>query len=546
ITTADSLYSGVWAHAYIPAGADGTNSASSERTVPARTETRTRTLGSNKYNFKTTYGETAVIAKASKTGVLGSAEAFSEGSAKSLALDTAADRGIVAGYAQLVAYAAHSGTGTAEASATGSAEYDTMMSAGQIDASGSVEGSVALNVENNYGGSVKGTAWKGSYSSASSEIASTEGTFSQSFEYLYLNSGRNALSAKSDIIGTVAGGTTASGFYALAGTAKFGNTQSSATGDLSGSATTYKLGDAITPGSLDLFPLPDYATQYNSIAGTERGSSGDIWAQSVATLKASAMLISQCEVTTLPGSPATQKSSAETESMTSAGVTRTLADANEAFGASYIDNGALSSSANTASAAGGSPITLASVGLDTIFMGSGAHLISRLTGSHPASAADLQIHAINTATGAPTSTGSVTILGTANPATANSMVKAVGPAFSTTGTSADATGSYLTAMNLDGTSLHTKDTTAGSAFTSDSKMIATDIDEINVWSWIDGSDPRTHAESAYGVTPYVSTPVYASSPLGPAGTTTGPTTTGSADATTRSVDTIFSSRIEYP
>lgn len=545
---AESLYSGVWAHAYVPTGAEGANSASSERTVPARTDTRTPTLGSNEYNLMNAYGETTVIAKASKIGVLGSAESFSEVSALSFAGDGgAANQGTVIGDAQLIAYVTHSGTGTADASAAGSATYDAMMYAGQIDASGSASGSVALNVENNYGGSVTGAAWKGSTSAASTVDPSNENAASQSFEYLYLTSGRNALSAKSDIVGTVSGDTSASGFYALPTTAKFGNTESSATGDLSGTATTYKLGDEIKPESVHIPPSGLLASQYKSIDAGEKGTSGDLYGKffgAGAPSSASSYLLSYSFVI---ASQTGQLSHVIAESMTSAGVTRTLADTNVAYGASYIDNGALSASANTASVAAGSPITLASASLDTIFMGSGAHLASRPTGAKPASASHLVIAAANEATDT-SSDGEVAIYGHNTPATpgiADSAVKAVGPIFSATGTSDDATGSYLTAMNIDGTSMHTKGTAAGSVFTSDSKIIASDIDEINIWSWIDGSDPRTHAESKYGLYPYVATPVYTSDPAGTAGVTSGPTVTPGATTTSRSVDSVFESRIAY-
>ncbi|HWQ19773.1 MAG TPA: hypothetical protein VN455_08345, partial [Methanotrichaceae archaeon] len=506
-TTTDSLYSGVWAHAYVPIETAGINFASSERTVPARTETRTPTLGSNKYNLVNAYGETTVIAKASKTGVLGSGEAFSEASALSLAGDAGAtNQGEVSGDVQLVVYATHSGTGTAEASATGSASYDSMMSAGQVDASGSVDGSVALNIENNYGGSVKGAAWEGSQSFASSSVPSSEEIASMSFEYLSLTSGRNALSTKSDIQGNIAGDTTASGFYAITGTpGRYGNIDSSASGDLSGIATTYKLGDSIIPEKMHYYPYalaPGLlATQYAGIATNEKGSTGDLHGKFLdEESPASAFLLSAAFI--YP-SDTSQESDAWAESMTSAGVTRTLADTNEAYGASYIDNGALSATANTASVAGGSPITLASASLDTIFMGSGAHLVSRLTGANPASTADLTMHSYDEATDAPGSSGLVEIVGAATPSTGtgDSAAKATDPSYSPTGTSDDATGSYLTAMNIDGTALHTKDTAAGSMFTSDSKMIASDIDEINIWSWIAGSDPRTHAESKYGQYP---------------------------------------------
>jgi len=541
--TGVQLYAGAWAHAYVPAGTEGTNTAESERTVPARTESRrfsNPTANGHTYDLTSSYGTTTVIAKASKTGILGSAEAFSEVSALSSVQDTAgtSPSGYVGGNAQLVAYATHSGTGTAEASATGSATYDAMMSSGQIDASGSVSGSAAINIDNNYGGSVKGTAWKGSLSFASSAIPNAEGTASQSFEYLYLTSERNALSDKSDILGTVAGDTTASGFYALAETDKFGNTASSATGDLSGTATTYKPGDSIAPDAIHMLAMP-LATQYNSIKGTEKALAGDIWVQSFGRGKGSAMLISQGRVITIPGAPLTQCSYADTESMTSAGVTRTLADTNDASGASYIDNGTISASANTASVTGGSLITLASAGAENIFMGSGAHLVSRLTGANPASAADLQIHALNRATSASASAGSVYIHGNANPAVGNSIVKAVGPAFSTTGTSRDATGSYLTASKIDGTAVHVTDTT----FTAASNLIADDIDNINIWSWISGADPIPHAESSTGLAPLVSTPDYTSDPVGVAGVTEGPIVTSGATATSRSIDTVFRSTI---
>jgi|GEM_PF-6517110 len=39
-------------------------------------------------------------------------------------------------------------------------------------------------------------------------------------------------------------------------------------------------------------------------------------------------------------------------------------------------------------------------------------------------------------------------------------------------------------------------------------LVADVISEINIWSWIVGDDPRAHAESNYGFTPFISTPVY--------------------------------------
>ncbi|HWQ18693.1 MAG TPA: hypothetical protein VN455_02875, partial [Methanotrichaceae archaeon] len=124
----------------------------------------------------------------------------------------------------------------------------------------------------------------------------------------------------------------------------------------------------------------------------------------------------------------------------------------------------------------------------------------------------------------------------------NSTMKVVGPAYSSSGTSNDATGSYLTAKNIAGTSLHD----INGVFTYPPSTLSTDIDEVNIWSWIDGSDPRTHVESAYGLTPYVATPNYAAYPaMTAAGVTTGPKLIGSTTATTRSVDVVFISWIEY-
>jgi len=553
----DVLYSGVWAHAYVPSGTSGTNSAESLRTVPARKETRTWTPSVGKsYTLTNNYGETTVVAKASKTGVLGSAEAFSEVSSLSSATDTVttATTGTVGGYSQLAAYVSHSGTGTAEASASGSADYAALLKTGEIQASGSVSGSVALNAENNYGGTVTGAAWKASSSGASSAVADTETTYSESFEYLSLTSGRNALSAKSDILGTVAGDTSGSGFYALAGSpGKYGNTESSTTGDLSSTATTYKLGDSITPGSINKIPIAGVALGTKLDTAASKGIVGNLWTNflGAAAPTASAYLISKGTVaTSIAGLVKTHTSEATTDAFTSAGVTRTLADTNVVYGASYIDNGAVSASADTASAPGASPITIASSSMDTIFMGSGAHLISRLTGATPQSTADLSIVSTSSATsgvGTSTSTGSVLINGDADKATprANTLVRAVGPSYSSTGTSDDATGSYLTALNIDGTATHAKDATAG--FNSRSTLVASDIDEVNIWSWIDGSDPRTHAESAYGLTPFVSAPTYTISPSTLTnGITSGPTAIGAADATSRSVDSIFSSDVHFP
>lgn len=140
----------------------------------------------------------------------------------------------------------------------------------------------------------------------------------------------------------------------------------------------------------------------------------------------------------------------------------------------------------------------------------------------------------------------MTVTGNADPAGyANSVTKAVGPNYSPSGTSNDATGSYLTALNIDGTATHAKDSAAG--FNSRSTLIADDIDEVNVWSWIDGSDPRTHAESAHGLTPFVATPTYTASPATLAsGNTNGPTAISGATATSRSVDVIFKSEITFP
>ncbi|HWQ20087.1 MAG TPA: hypothetical protein VN455_09955 [Methanotrichaceae archaeon] len=549
-TATDSLYSGVWAHAYVPSGTEGINSASSERTVPARTETRSPTLGSKAYTLTNSYGDTTVIAKASKTGALGSAEAFAEVSSLSSATDTStsATTGSVGGQSQMAAFVTHSGTGTAEASASGSADYSAMLDTGEILARGSVDGSVALTAENNYGGTVTGAAWKASTSLASSATPDAEFTASQSFEYLSLASDRNALSAKSEISGTAAGDASASGFYALPLASKFGNTESSAAGDLSASAVTSKIGDSIMPGRITLGPLTGTAltTRLDSLTtGTSKSITGSLWSNflGAGAPTASAYLMSQGTVST---TGASHTSTANTESMTSAGVTRTLADASAVYGDSYIDNGAISASANTASAAGGGSITLASAGADTISMGSGAHLVSRLTGAVPQSAADFTIASSMSATSGAgaSSTGSVAISGNADKSAggnAHTLVKVVGPAFSPGGTSADATGSYLTALNIDGTAAHARDAAAG--FTSVSALIADDIDEVNVWCWIDGSDARTHAESAYGLSPFVSTPVYTSDPPGVAGATEGPAAISGATATSRSVDTIFRSSI---
>jgi len=536
------MYTGAWAHVYVPAGNGGVNSGESIRTVQGRTDTRTVNGDFNEYSLTNTYGDSTVIAKASKTGVLGEAEAFAEVSSLSSATDgAAAGEGEVYGYSQLAAYISHTGTGTANASATGSSQYTALMSSvpNAVQASGSVSGSVALDAANNYGGLVQGAAFKASESVGSTIVTDSPFTASESFEYLSLTSGRNALSAKSTIEGVMAGDTSANGFFAKpaipASDGQFGNSESSATGDLSATATTYKLGDSIRPSAITTPPaFVDLATMLDTSATTALTDSlYDIFLGGTPT--ASAYLMSESQANWFPDE-ADQNSQAQTESFTSAAVTRTLQDTNEAYGASYIDNGALSATADTASQPGLSPITLASAELDTIFMGSGAHLVSRLTGTQPVSYADLNIESVSNADG----TGSVQVTGDSD----NKVVNAIGPAYSPSGTYADATGSYLTALNIAGTAVHAVDVN----FPAPTQLIADDISEINIWSWIAGNDPISHAESVYGLSPFASTPKYTADPANGVNfditkTTSGPTATPAQEATSRSITTKFNSEI---
>ncbi|HWQ18971.1 MAG TPA: hypothetical protein VN455_04280, partial [Methanotrichaceae archaeon] len=353
----DELYAGVWAHAFVPPGADGTNSASSERTVPARTEYRTFTnseAGGHTYDLQSSYGDTTVIAKASKTGALGLAEAFSEGSSQCCVEDEAgADpAGYIEGRSQLVAFVTHTGTGTANASASGSAGHSAWISSGEFGATGSVSGSAAINAANSCGGSVTGTAWKESRS-ATSDYDTT----SDIHEHLSLSSGRNALSALSTINGSVSGQSSGSGFYALPSKGWFGNSQSRTSGDLSSTATTYKLGDSITPGVLTsvIFVFwPGMSTKLDEVAGdatkTSLPASETLWVKNgPGTSLASSYLSSYSSAS---GGADQRESQTYTNAFTSAGVARTLADAREAHGASSIDSGYISATADTASSPG--------------------------------------------------------------------------------------------------------------------------------------------------------------------------------------------------
>ncbi|HWQ20900.1 MAG TPA: hypothetical protein VN455_14060 [Methanotrichaceae archaeon] len=525
-SSSDSLYSGAWAHVWVPAGNGGTNSGDSERTVQARTEDRP--AGSvNSYTLTTGYGDSTVIAKASKTGVLGTAEAFSEVSALSSATDGSnPNEGEVSGNAQLTAYISHSGTGTAYASAEGSAEYEAMMDNGVVQAAGSVDGSAALDAANSYGGSVTGAAFKASQSSAKttglpSDLYPSAG--SESFEYLSLESGRNSLSAPSTISGLVTGDASGSGFSSLSGAYdRYASSESSSKGDLSANADTYKLGDSITPGAITTKPaVTALRTQLDAQPAGSTGMVGPAASGRLYNLflggtpKASAYLLSQSR-SDYTSSGSTHKSFAQSESFTSSGVIRTLADASEAYGASYINDGEISTAAYTSKAAGMSPITLVSAGVGAVSMGSGAHLVSRLTGAAPASTADLTVTSEMTADAS--TSAEVTVTGDAQ----NKMVSAVGPSYSPSGTSADATGSYLVAADIDGTAVHIED----SVFNEDSTDASLSIGEADIWSWISGDDPRSHAESSSGPYPIV-------------GDESGPITDTGATTTTRSIDVIF-------
>lgn len=538
ITNGISIYSGAWAHAYVPEGTTGINSASSMRTIPSRTDvatlTPTLTGATKSFTLTNTIGSSTVIATASKDGVLGEAEAYSEVSALSSAVDTpsAASQGSVGGVAQLTAYVSHSGTGTVNASATGSAQYQALMTSTVlsvpstvIDATGSVDGSVALNAANNYGGTIIGAAFKASDSSALSTTALGESATSESFEYLSLESGRNALRAGSTIDGLVSGDASGSGFAAHTGTPdRFAYSESSTKGDLSANAATYNLGDSITPGKITTAPrVTDFKTQLdNQIAAGQTGITTPLYTQFLGgTPKASSYQLSQSE-SIYVSDASTHKSTAQSESFTTAGVTRTMIDATEVYGASYIKNGTLSAAAYTSSVAEMSPITFASADADKISIGSGAHLVSRLIGATPASAADLTVTSSMNAA----ATGSVEVTGDAHkasgpdPGVANTLVTMVGPSYSPSGTDADATGSYLTTATISGTAVHVKDDT----FTAASKQSSNSISNADIWSWLSGDDPRSHSESSTGPSPIFSS---------------GPDTITGATATSRSIDVIF-------
>jgi len=536
-----SLYSGVWAHVYVPSGNDGINAGISERTADARDDTRNvAPVGSlNSYSLTNSYGDSTVIAKASKRGVLGSAEAFSEISALSVAYDgTFADDGEVYGVAQLIAYVSHSGTGTANASADGSPEYEALADNCVTQSTGSASGEVSLDGANNYGGAVTGAAFQMSHSYVDSWATEDDSAVtSESFEYLSLESGRNVLSAPSIIEGSVSGGASCGGPVFLPGTpGRYAYSESSSKGDLSGTASTYKLGDSVRPSTITAEPFCTYhGTRLDDQIGTGHtkitGPLISLFFGGSAP-KASAYLLSQSRSNHDSSDEDDHGSYAETESFTGAGVTRTLDDASEAYGASYIGDGALSATAYTSSAAGRNPITMASADVGGISMGSGAHLVSRLTGDAPASAADL---VIRSGMGAD-AFGGVEVTGNDE----DKLVTMVGPSYSSGGTAADATGSYLTASRISATAMHVED----EDFDADSLLIADDIDEINIWSWISGADPVSHCESFKGLFPFVSTPAYTSDPSGVAGETKGPSVIGGVTATSRSIDTVFESCID--
>ncbi|HWQ18376.1 MAG TPA: hypothetical protein VN455_01245, partial [Methanotrichaceae archaeon] len=392
----DTLYSGMWAHVYIPEGNDGVNAGSSKRTVLARTESRP--AGSvNEYTLKTGYGDSTVTAEASKSGALGTAEAFSEVSAVSVAYDgNSTDEGGVYGIAALTAYISHTGTGTANASANGSADYEALMNNSVIQASGSVAGSAALGAANSYGGTVTGTALKVSESTADS-LSAAPYADSECYGYISLQSGRNTLSAESTIHGNVSGSSSGMGLTVMPGTPGMNaSSQSSTEGNLFAVASTYKIGDSIKPGEITAHTFySDMITRLDDLTAAETGAKTPLYEQLLngSTTKASAYLLSHswsCYSSNNSSSAPPHQSFAQTESFTSAGVTRELNDANAAYGVSYISNGALSTDAYTSSA-GNSPITLASAGVEEIKMGSGARLVGRLTGASPASTADLTV-----------------------------------------------------------------------------------------------------------------------------------------------------------
>jgi len=556
------LDSGVWAHAYALSNG-AVNTADSERTVPARDESRTldktvvATATMNAYTLKTHYDASTVVAKVSTNGLTGSVEAFSEVSANASASEGGAAStpylGAVGGDAQLISYVSNTASGTANASANGGATFSSAMKNGSIVATGSVSGSVALNSANSAGngGNTTGAAIKVAAANASSLITGKETTTSESYEYLSLFSGRSGVDGLSSIEGNIAGAASSSGYYSMGVMGStynnaYGNSQSATSGDLTATADTYKLGDSITPGAITVKPNLTIRTQLDAEAGTAKTTlpTGKTLQSLFLTSKApsaSAYQMSQSTVrndSTVGG--AAQYSDARIETMTAQAVTRTQNDANEVFGASYIDNGAVSASGDTAATAGSTPVTLSTASLNGIFLGSGAHLLNRLTGTTPQSFADLSIYSRmkGSAYGFVNVTGAG-IDSSTTPKTGAVLVRSVGPSFSATGTTADATGSYMAATNLDATAVHIA--TAG--FTTASQLVADDISEINIYSWISGNDARTHAESIYGATPYASSPVYTSDPIGKIGQTNGPTPVAGATSTSRSVDVIFSSKI---
>ncbi|HWQ18372.1 MAG TPA: hypothetical protein VN455_01225 [Methanotrichaceae archaeon] len=523
----DNLYSGAWAHVYVPSGNGGVNSGDSERTVRGRIDTRTITGKVNECTLTNGYGDTTVIAKASKMGTVGSAEAFSEVSARTWTwCDSISVGGQTGGYSQIVAYVSHSGNGKANASADGSSDHAALMDNCVVGALGSVDGRVALHSANTQGGYVTGAAFKMSYSYASS--GGTPYAKSECFDYLSLESSRNSHSGVSSIDGFVTGGASANGFAAQSGNpGKYASSTSSLTGDLSATAATYMLGDRIAPGAMAALPLyRGFTTQLDDqIASRKTGISIPLyWIFIGNAPKASAYIISQSEAD-YEEPPSPQSSLAQTESFTSAGVTRTLADSREAYGASYINQGSLSTKAYTSSEPGGRPITLASAGVEEIKMGSGAHLVSRLTGAAPASAADLTITSIMIAAadayGLVKVTGSAHKASDSDPGVEDVLVSVVGPSYSGTGTAADATGSYLTTAKIDGIAVYS----AGTSSAAPSTQISKSMSNADIWSWVSGDDSKSHAESSAGTSPVFSS---------------GTITSTGATATSRSIDVIFS------
>jgi len=546
------LYVGAWAHALVPTGQTGY--AYSARDSLSRSESRPQTMIGQNFDVKLSYTGVAVIANVTKSTSLGTAEAFAEVSSRGTAEAKNTTAGAnnwnyMWGNATISAQLNHTGTGTGQAAASGAADYlvarkmkGTSGATTEYDqyVTGGVNGAVSLTATNTYGGSVTGYARKAASSMLknwTSDNAALTKVWSnytaETADFVSLASSRTLSAGTSNIHGSVADTAATQASAVVNNNTGAPYATASVTGTLTADANTYQVQDSITGIEMDqpallINGIKTKRTSSTAPAGIakwtplESVTLGNIGMPVSAILMANSTSSSVKSATSglVGGDHANGLGQANGEIFTAARAIRTSTDlSNEAFSASYIDNGRISAAAINETTG-----VLWQTSATNAFFGSGAHLNNRITGAdNPASWADLVLQSYSGVINTYRNRINRHEPGLAKPGVV--AMRSVGPVLS--GNVNDAAGSYLSANSVSLNALGTSGATQG---------VSTSIGTIDMISWLSGDDSRFHAESSTGLFPYVSLPVGV-----PTGNMLqyGPSMTPFASVTMRRIDVDF-------